>query len=38
MHREDLMRSDRLSEIILLAFAALLLAAVTLFAVRVAQG
>jgi hypothetical protein len=36
MHREDLMRRDRLSEFILLGFAALLLASVALFVLRVA--
>jgi hypothetical protein len=38
MQCEDLIRRDRLSEIILLGFAALLLAALALFVVSVAQG
>jgi hypothetical protein len=38
MHREDLMRRDRLSEIILLGFAALMLASVALFVVSMARG
>jgi hypothetical protein len=35
MHREDLMRRDVLSEIILLGFCALMLASVALFVVTV---
>jgi hypothetical protein len=38
MHRESLMRRDRLSEIILLGFAALLLALVVLFVMDVARA
>lgn len=38
MHREDLMCRDRLSEIILLGFAALLLVSVMLFVLSVARS
>jgi hypothetical protein len=38
MQCDDLIRRDRLSEIILLGFTALLLAALALFVVSVAQG
>jgi hypothetical protein len=38
MHRENLMHRDRLSEIILLGFAALLLALVVLFVMDVTRA